>query len=129
MDDAIGHAEAMLGLDGFRVLDVDRKPAEMTVTVETTAEVAGCPTCGVRAEAQDRLRVDIRDLPEDTEHVAPRAVLTLRAGAEATPPRRRTGHAGGGRRPRACRVLVDGDERGGPPRHPPSSTTRSGWGR
>ena len=84
----------------------------MTVTVETTADVAGCSTCGVRAEAQDRLRVDIRDLPcfgrparlvwlkrrwrcadpdcpaktwtEDTEHVAPRAVMTLRAGAEAT---------------------------------------------
>ena len=112
MDDAIGHAEAMLGLDGFRVLKVDRLPAEMTVTVETTADVAGCATCGVRAEAQDRLRVDIRDLPcfgrtvrlvwlkrrwrcadpdcpaktwtEDTEHVAPRAVLTLRAGAGAT---------------------------------------------
>ena len=44
MDDATGHAEAMLGLDGFRVLDVERKPAEMTVTVETTADVAGWPT-------------------------------------------------------------------------------------
>ncbi len=54
MDDAIGHAEAMLGLDGFRVLEVDRKPAEMAVTVETTADVAGCATCGVRAKAQDR---------------------------------------------------------------------------
>ena len=112
MDDAIGHAEAMLGLDGFLVLDVDRKPAEMTITVETTADVVGCPTCGVHAEAQDRLRVDIRDLPcfgatvrlvwlkrrwrcvetdcpartwtEGSSHVAPRAVLTLRAGAEAT---------------------------------------------
>src|SRR5664280_3610458 len=112
MDDTIGHAEAMLGLDGFRVLDVDETPAEVVVTVETTADVAGCATCGVRAEAQDRLRVDIRDLPcfgrtvrlvwlkrrwrcvdldcpaktwtEGSEHVAPRAVLTLRAGAEAT---------------------------------------------
>lgn len=112
MDDAIGHAEAMLGLDGFRVLDVDRTSAETIVTVETTADVAGCATCGVRAEAQDRLRVDIRDLPcfgrtarlvwlkrrwrctdadcpaktwtEEAEHIAPRAVLTLRAGAEAT---------------------------------------------
>jgi hypothetical protein len=52
MDDAIGHAEAMLGLDGFRVLKVDRMPAEMTVTVETTADVEGCASCGVRAEAQ-----------------------------------------------------------------------------
>jgi len=112
MDDAIGHAEAMLGLVGFRVLEVDRAPAEMTVTVETTADVAGCSTCGVRGEAQDRLRVDIGDLPcfgctvrlvwlkrrwrcadadcpvktwtEGTEHLAPRAVLPLRAGAEAT---------------------------------------------
>ena len=68
----------------------------------------------MRAEAKDRLRVDIRDLPcfgrparlvwlkrrwrcvdpdcaaktwtEGTEHVAPRAVLTLRAGAK--PPAR-----------------------------------------
>ena len=63
MDDAIGHAEAMLGLVGFRVLEVDRAPAEMTVIVETTADVAGCSTCGVRGEAQDRLRVDIGDLP------------------------------------------------------------------
>jgi hypothetical protein len=112
MSDAIGSAEAMLGLDGFRVLDVDRTPAEMIVTVETTADVAGCATCGVRAEAQDRLRVEIRDLPcfgrtarlvwlkrrwrcadgdclaktwtEEAEHIAPRAVLTLRVGAEAT---------------------------------------------
>jgi hypothetical protein len=99
-------------MDGFRVLDVDRKPADMTVTVETMADVAGCPTCSVRAEAQDRLRVDIRDLPcfgrtvrlvwlkrrwrrvdadcpaktwtEGSEHVAPRAVLNHLAGAEAT---------------------------------------------
>jgi transposase len=101
-----------LGLDGFRVLEVDRTPLEVIVTVETTAEVVGCRTCSVRAEAQDRLRVDVRDLPcfgrtarlvwlkrrwrcvdsdcpaktwtEDTEHVAPRAVITVRAGAEST---------------------------------------------
>jgi len=112
MNDAIGLAEAMLGLDGLRVLDVVESPSEVVVTVETTAEVAGCPTCGVRAEAQDRLRVDVRDLPfggrpvrlvllkrrwrcvdldcpaktwtEECEHVAPRSVITLRAGAEAT---------------------------------------------
>ena len=112
MDDAIGLAEAMLGLDGLRVLDVVENPAEVVVTVETTADVAGCPTCGVRAEAQDRLRVDVRDLPfggrpvrlvllkrrwrcvdldcpaktwtEECDHVAPRSVITLRAGAEAT---------------------------------------------
>ena len=112
MDDATGLAEALLGLDGFRVLAVDETPSEVIVTVETMDDFVGCPTCGVRAVAKDRLRVDIRDLPcfgrparlvwlkrrwrcvdpdcaaktwtEGTEHVAPRAVLTLRAGAEAT---------------------------------------------
>ncbi len=112
MDDATGLAEALLGLDGFAVLAVEETSSEVIVTVETTADFVGCPTCGVRAEAKDRLRVDIRDLPcfgrparlvwmkrrwrctdpdcaaktwtEGTEHVAPRAVLTLRAGAEAT---------------------------------------------
>jgi transposase len=112
MDDATGLAESLLGLDGFRVLAVEETPSEVIVTVETTADFVGCPSCGVRAEAKDRFRVDIRDLPcfgrparqvwlkrrwrcadadcaaktwtEGTEHVAPRAVLTLRAGAEAT---------------------------------------------
>ncbi len=112
MDDATGLAEALLGLDGFRVLAVEETPSEVIVTVETTADFVGCPSCGVRALGKDRLRVEIRDLPcfgrparlvwmkrrwrcadpdcaaktwtEGTEHVAPRAVLTLRAGAEAT---------------------------------------------
>ena len=112
MDDATGLAEALLGLNGFQVLAVEETPSEVMVMVETTADFVGCPTCGVRAEAKDRVRVDIRDLPcfgrparlvwlkrrwrcvdpdcaaktwtEGTEHVAPRAVLTLRAGAEAT---------------------------------------------
>ena len=112
MDDATGLAEALLGLNGFRVLAVEETPSEVIVTVETTADFVGCSSCGVRAEAKDRVRVDIRDLPcfgrparlvwlkrrwrcadpdcaaktwtEGTEHVAPRAVLTLRAGAEAT---------------------------------------------
>jgi transposase len=112
MDDATGLAEALLGLDGFAVLTVNETPSEVIVTVETTADVVGCASCGVRAVAKDRIRVEIRDRPcfgrparliwlkrrwrgadpdgaaktwtEGTEHVAPRAVLTLRAGAEAT---------------------------------------------
>jgi transposase len=112
MDDATGLAEALLGLDGFRVLAVEETTDELVVTVETTAEIVGCMTCGVRAEAKDRLRVDIRDLPcfgrparlvwlkrrwrcadpdctaktwtEGSPHVASRAVLTMRAGMEAT---------------------------------------------
>ncbi len=112
MDDVTGLAEKMLGLPGFRILDVHESPSEVAVTVETAVDLVGCGECGVRAEAQDRVRVDVRDLPfggrpmrlvwmkrrwrctdpdcsvktwtEESDHVAPRAVLTLRAGAEAT---------------------------------------------
>ena len=55
--------EALLGLDGFRVLAVEETSSEVIVTVETTADFVGCPSCGVRAVAKDRVRVDIRDLP------------------------------------------------------------------
>jgi transposase len=112
MDDATGLAEALVGLDGFRVLDVQENPDEVCITVETTADVVGCPSCGVRALAKERKRVDIRDLPcfgrparlvwlkrrwccadpdceqktwtEGSPHVPSRSVLTVRAGAEAT---------------------------------------------
>ena len=111
MNDGIGLAEALLGLDGFRVLAVDENVAELVVTVETTADFTGCWGCGVRAEAQDRMTVEIRDLPcfgrpvrlrwvkrrwrcpdDDCEvrtwtelspDVDAQAVLTRRAGAEA----------------------------------------------
>ena len=62
MSDGIGLAEALLGLDGFRVLAVDEVPDEIVVTVETTFDFVGCARCGVRAEAQDRMRIEIRDL-------------------------------------------------------------------
>ncbi len=112
MGDATGLAEKMLGLDGFKVLEVDETAAEVVITVETTVDVAGCATCGTRAEPQDRKRTDIRDLPcfgrparlvwikrrwrcadpdcesktwtEESDCVPPRAVLTVRAGEEAT---------------------------------------------
>ena len=60
MSDGIGLAEAMLGLDGFRVLEVSETPDEVIITVETTATMvgcAGCAGCGVRAEAQDRASI------------------------------------------------------------------------
>ena len=43
MDDAIGLAEALLGLDGFRVLTVEETPDEVGMTVETVADVLGAP--------------------------------------------------------------------------------------
>ncbi len=111
MSDGTGLAEALLGLDGFRVLEVAEAPDEVVITVETTAEVVGCERCGTRAEAQDRMSIDIRDLAcfgrparlrwikrrwrcvdpdcdaktwtERSPHVDAQAVLTRRAGAEA----------------------------------------------
>ena len=111
MSDGIGLAEALLGLDGFRVLAVNENVAELVVTVETTADLTGCWGCGVRAEAQDRVTVEIRDLPcfgrpvrlrwvkrrwrcpdrdcdartwtELSADVDAQAVLTRRTGAEA----------------------------------------------
>ena len=62
MADATGVAEAMLGLPGFRVLEVDETPAEVVILIETIAELVGCPGCGVVARAHDRMVVEYRDL-------------------------------------------------------------------
>jgi transposase len=111
MSDGTGLAEQLLGLDGFKVLGVTEGEHELVIAVETTASVTGCWSCGVLAECQDRVRVDIRDLAcfgrparlvwskrrrrcrevecpvktwtERSVHVPPRALLTCRAGIEA----------------------------------------------
>ena len=111
MDDGSGLAEALLGLEGFRVLDVAEGPEALVVTVESKARVVGCSHCGVRAEAQAPMPIDIRDLTcfgrparlvwikrrwrcvdvdcdaktwtEHSDHIDAQAVLTRRAGAEA----------------------------------------------
>lgn len=62
MNDGIGLAEALLGLDGFRVLAVHEMPDELVINIETTATVGWCASCGVRAERQDRMPVEVRDL-------------------------------------------------------------------
>ncbi|MDP8929231.1 MAG: ISL3 family transposase [Actinomycetota bacterium] len=103
-------ATALLGMDGFVVgaqLEVD---GEVWLSVETTADVAGCEACGTRAVGHGRRVVRVRDMPvgdrhtvlvwrkriwrcpepdcevctfsEDTDAVAPRAVATERARAE-----------------------------------------------
>jgi transposase len=63
MTDAIGLAEAMLGLDGFRVLGVDETACEVIIRVETTGGLVGCPGCGSVAVVHDRMVVELRDLP------------------------------------------------------------------
>ena len=112
MTERIGLAEKMLGLPGVVVLDVEDEPGELIVTVESTKAKAHCPSCRRRAQAQDRVVVHLRDLhisgracrlvfakrrwrcrtngcvrktwTERLPGVAPRQVLTLRAGAEVT---------------------------------------------
>jgi len=134
--DGTGLAEALLGLDGFGVLAVTETPAEVVIEIETTAVVVGCPGCGVRAAAQDRMRVDIRDLPcfgrparlvwrkrrwrcreelcssrtwtETSEHVSTRAVLTRPSRGRGVPAGGRERPAGVAARGRAGGVLVDG---------------------
>jgi transposase len=111
VSDGTGLAEALLGLPGFRVLDVMETSEELVIRIETTATFTGCAGCGLRAQAHDRVEVAIRDLPcfgrsarlvwrkrrwrcrerlcavktwtETSEHLDAQVVLTRRAGAEA----------------------------------------------
>jgi len=111
VNDGTGLAEALLGLDGFRVLEVIETPAELVIDVETTAELVGCGQCGTRAEAHERMTVEVRDLAcfgrparlvwrkrrwrcvdadcesktwtETSAQFSSRTVLTRRAGVEA----------------------------------------------
>jgi hypothetical protein len=111
MSDGIGLAEALLGLDGFRVLAVDETPDELVIAIETTAVIAWCAACGGRAQAHDRMPVEVRDLAcfgrparlvwrkrrwrcrehacdaktwtEHCDHFDAQRVITRRAGTEA----------------------------------------------
>jgi transposase len=103
---------ALVGLDGFVVCArlFEDASGEWWLAVETTDDRAWCPACGVRAVGHGRRRVVVRDLPladrpvvlvwakrlwrcpepacpartwcEDSDQIAPRAVLTERARAE-----------------------------------------------
>lgn len=111
MSDGTGLAEVLLGLDGFRVLSATEMPDELVIEIETTADFVGCSSCGQRAQAQDRMTVETRDLPcfgratrlrwhkrrwrcrdegcsartwtETSPHFSSRNLLSVRAGREA----------------------------------------------
>ena len=63
MGDRSSDASALLGMEGFVVLSQSEEGGEVWVLVETTATVAGCPSCGVKATGHGRSRVQVRDLP------------------------------------------------------------------
>lgn len=114
-------ATALLGLDGFVVGAQVEVDGEWWLLVETMADVVACEACGTRAVGHGRREVRVRDLPmadrrvvlvwrkrlwrcpepgcvvrtwsEETDAVAPRAVLTERARAEICRRVGRDGHA------------------------------------
>jgi hypothetical protein len=56
-------ATALVGMAGFVVGGSRLVDGELHLQVETTASMATCPDCGVRAVGHGRRRVKIRDLP------------------------------------------------------------------
>jgi len=63
MGDRSGDASALLGMEGFVVLSQTEEDGECWVLVETSRDVVGCPSCGVRATGHGRSEVQVRDLP------------------------------------------------------------------
>lgn len=112
MTDGIGLAEKMLGIGGLVVLDAEEVPGELVVHAESNRPKGYCPSCRRRAEAHDRVDVQLRDLhcfgrltrrvikgrrwrckapgcvsktwTERIEGIVARQLMTLRAGAEVT---------------------------------------------
>ena len=114
-------ATALLGMDSFVAGAQVEVGGEWWVMVETTADVVGCDGCGARAVGHGRRVVRVRDLAiadrrvvlvwrkrlwrcpdpdcevktwsEETDAIAPRAVLTERARAEICRRVGRDGHS------------------------------------
>ncbi len=73
-------AEALVGLPGFRVLEVSETPDELVARIETTAVFTGCEVCGTRAQAHDRVEVAIRDPVLRTPGVSQRGAVLQMTG-------------------------------------------------
>ncbi len=114
-------ASALLGMEEFVVGAQQEVDGELWLAVESTADVVGCDGCGTRAVGHGRRVVRVRDLPigdrrvvlvwrkrlwrcpepacavgtwwEQTDGIAPRAVLTERARAEICRRVGRDGHS------------------------------------
>jgi transposase len=56
-------ADALLGVPGVHVLSVERQPERLVLTVETDADVGGCPACGVVAVGHGRRVHEAGDAP------------------------------------------------------------------
>ena len=111
VEDSGQDASALLGMPGMVVRAHVEVDGELWLAVETAAAVVGCGACGTRAVGHGRRRVKVRDLPvgerpvvvvwdkriwrcpdpdcdrrtwsEEHAAIAPRAVLSERARAEA----------------------------------------------
>jgi hypothetical protein len=133
---------ALLGLDGFVVCAqlLDDASGEWWLAVETTEDRAWCEGCGVRAVGHGRRGVVVRDLPladrpvvlvwvkhiwrcpepacavrtrsEESDQIAPQAVLTERPGARS-PSCRACRALRGPSGPGLRRVVAGGDGRSG----------------
>ena len=114
-------ATALLGMDGFLVGAHVDDGDDLLLMVETAVDLVGCEGCGTKAVGHGRRQVRVRDMPigdrrvvlvwrkrlwrcpdddcpvktwsEDTDAIAPRAVLTERARAEICRRVGRDGHS------------------------------------
>ncbi len=56
-------ADALFDVPGMHVLEVHREPDRLVLTVESDADVGGCPSCGVVAVGHGRRVVEAADAP------------------------------------------------------------------
>ena len=57
------NCDLLVGLTRLHVLEVERAPERLTVTVESAPTPMGCPSCGVVAFSHGRRSVELIDVP------------------------------------------------------------------